>query len=192
MSEATARTVFVWAYGSLMSSASVAATLGPLPIPAGEPMHVTGWRRSWNCISSKTFLTDDGVRRRRVVVGIEPAAGHSCEGVLLRVDDEGFDRLRRRELAYDAVDLTDHVEPVGGQVLVFVPRPERVRGLVTVAEPLVVERAYFESCLAGALEHDLHGAAAELRSTLDLDLADPAGDVRLDHPGPVSPDDDDD
>lgn len=168
----------VWVYGSLMSTGCIRDALQPREVlPGRERQAVTGWRRSWSCLSAKTFRTASGVRVRRVVAGLEPAPGHTTEGILLHLDDQGMARIRQRELAYDETDITEHVQQPPGKVVTFIPKRARNRALATSDLPLLVERSYFESCIRGAAEHGLGAVVEELESALDLDLADAAGDI---------------
>jgi hypothetical protein len=170
----------LWVYGSLMDQRSVLRTLVHRDEPvATSTQRVTGWRRAWNCLSSKTFLDASGARVRRVVMGIEAAPGVSCHGVLLDLGDGDLGPIRVREQAYEEFDITAFVEAPARRVITFVPRPERLRSGVAAGMPLVVERRYFDSCVQGAVDHRLPGVADEMRATLDLPLADPAGEVRL-------------
>ena len=163
----------VWVYGSLLSVDSLRTTLAPGARPRSmEPLTVTGWRRSWSCLSRRTFLDASGQRVRRVVLGIDPAEGATTDGVVLDLGADDLGRLRMRERAYDEIDL--------GGVTTFVPRPEHHRDRTDPGYPLVIERAYFETCVRGAREHGLDGVADELERTADLPLVEPAGGVRID------------
>ena len=167
----------VFVYGSLMDpSARRQALAHRTSSPMVEPLVVPGWERTWSCLSSRTFEIVDapeGRRFRRLVLGIRPRAGASCEGLVLHVDDRDLVALRRREAAYDLTDLSP-AAPDAPRLVTFVPKPERTDGLVEVPEPLVVERAYLDRCRAGARHHHLAAAAEELERSLgDLRVADP-------------------
>lgn len=173
----------VWVYGSLLCTPTLMAALAPrLDEPTTSVQVVTGWRRSWNCLSSKTFLTTAGERVRRIVAGLEPAPEAATHGVLLHVGERDMALLRRREAAYDEVDVTACLDDAPGRVITFVPKPARVRTAAHRDLPLVVEREYYDTCLRGATAYRLDHAAAELRATLDVRLAEVAGGVRFSDP----------
>jgi hypothetical protein len=175
----------LWVYGSLMSVDSVLATLAPRRVvPHIEPLTVSGWRRTWNCLSAKTFQDTTGRRVRRVVLGLEPEQAEQTRGVLLQLDEDDMAKIRARERAYDEVDITAHVERPPGRVVTFVPRSDRNRHLVAADLPLVVERAYYVTCRTGAQEHGLTDALRELEVTCDLELVDAASDIRYSPPEP--------
>lgn len=167
----------VFVYGSLLDPAARREALPHrTSSPTVAPLVVPGWERAWNCLSSRTFEIVDapeGRRFRRLVLGIRPRAGATCEGLVLQVDDDDLAALRRREAAYDLTDLSP-AAPDAPRLVTFVPRPQRTDGLVEVDEPLVVERAYLDRCRAGARHHRLAAAAEELERSLgDLQVADP-------------------
>jgi hypothetical protein len=178
MADTHDRGTSVWVYGSLMSARSVMASL-PTPWVLGiQRQTVTGWRRSWNCLSARTFEVGSGMRVRRVVAGLVPAPGHTTEGVLLHIGDRGMPALRRREEAYDETTITEYVRQPAGPVVTFIPKRSRDRALTTGGLPLIVERRYFQTCVQGAREHGLGAAVVELTTSLDLELADAAGGAR--------------
>lgn len=113
----------VFAYGSLVSAASAAETLGRPPRaswPAGEaaPARLIGWRRRFSVIRDnrsceKTFALDaDGSLPTHVLgLNVEPtgAAGDLVNGLLIAVSEAELDRLDSRELRYDRREVA--VEP---------------------------------------------------------------------------------
>lgn len=104
----------VFGYGSLVSRASIAETLGheaPSPIPS----RLAGWRRRWsiyrvNAAHEKSFERVDGEPFEHVVgLNIERADGAPQaewpNGVLIELTDEELQRLDRREVRYDRVEV---------------------------------------------------------------------------------------
>jgi len=171
------RSVFV--YGSLLQDASLMATLGHRSEPPGlQPFELAGWERAWNVVSARTFAPSEdptGPHLRRVVLGLRPAPAARCEGLLLELTEADLAALAPREAAYELQEVGRVGEDPGRSVWTFVPRAERMVGAAPVAEPLVVERAYLATCRAGAADHGLARAAAELDRTLgDLPVADAA------------------
>lgn len=161
------RRVFV--YGSLLHEPSLMATLAHR---SGHPPSTTfllrDWARAWNVVSARTFaLADDptGAIHRRLVLGIVPAPGSVCEGVVLDLTEADLAALAPREAAYDLVEV-DAATDDHGATWTFVPRPERRLGATRVHEPVVIEAAYLDACRAGIVRHGLVDAATELDRTL--------------------------
>jgi cation transport regulator ChaC len=104
----------VFGYGSLVSRASIAETLGhetPAPIPA----RLKGWRRRWsiyrlNTAHEKVFERVDGKPFQHIVgLNIEraPKAPENewPNGVLIELTEGELQRLDRREVRYDRVGV---------------------------------------------------------------------------------------
>jgi hypothetical protein len=166
MAATDAHRVFV--YGSLLHEPSLMATLAHrADAPPAAPFDLIGWERAWCVVSARTFARADdptGIVHRRLVLGIRPAPGATCTGVVLELGAADLQALATREAAYELTDL--------GPVSAFVPRPDRVLGTSCPAEPLVVEQAYLDECRAGIAAHGLAGASVELdRSLAGLAIA---------------------
>jgi cation transport regulator ChaC len=114
----------VFGYGSLVSRASIAETLGhetPAPIPA----RLKGWRRRWsiyrvNTAHEKVFERVDGEPFQHIVgLNIERAPdapeNEWPNGVLIELSEGELERLDRREVRYDRVDVTDGVIADGAE-----------------------------------------------------------------------------
>jgi cation transport regulator ChaC len=125
----------VFAYGSLVSPDSFAATLGRRP-QALSPARLRGWRRRWsllrdNLASEKTFARPGG-ELPPWVIGLnlerdEEASGEMApNGALIEIGDGELERLDVRELRYDRVEVTGHVS--GGdrfdRIATYTARPE--------------------------------------------------------------------
>jgi hypothetical protein len=164
----------VWAYGSLMSSTSLASTLEGDGVV--EPLTVRGLRRAWNCVSFLTFQHEQRTVRR-AVLGVTFDLNATSEGLLLKVDAEAMVRLRAREGRYREVDISEHVAGLGG-VVTFVPHHSQTRGSAPVAEPLVIQQEYLELCVGGAEEHGLRAAPEEIRAAVDLEVVPNRGTAR--------------
>ena len=165
------RRVFV--YGSLLHEPSLMRTLAHRAVaPPSCPYVLPGWERAWHVVSARTFVPvgdPAGRVHRRLVLGLHPADEARCEGLLADLTEADLAALAPREAAYELVEVGDDD---AGAVWAFVARIERVVGAAPVAEPLVVEQAYLDDCLAGCAAHGLRAADAELRSALgDLRLA---------------------
>lgn len=124
-------------YGSLMSRASVAETLGHDAVPP-IPARLAGWRRRWS-------LARDNARAEK---GFEPIEGDSFDyvlglnlerapgapedewpnGGLIEMTGAELDRLDLRELRYDRIEVTADVRGDEtdrfGAVFTYVAKPE--------------------------------------------------------------------
>jgi cation transport regulator ChaC len=105
----------VFGYGSLADPASAAATLARAVKPAAV-CRLAGWRRTWtvcrdNAASEKTFALADGTVPPFVVgLNIERRANEQgANGALIAITEAEADRLDRREMRYDRIDVTADV-----------------------------------------------------------------------------------
>jgi hypothetical protein len=159
----------LFAYGSLVSPASAAHTLGrafPPPIPAS----LTGWRRCWSTVRDnlaveKAFARADGGGLPRYVLGLnlESAPSGSSEeapnGALLEVTETELERLDLRELRYERVDVTDAIPAGHGFELIvaYVAKPEHFApepppGCVVIASYVRALKSAFRELGPGELE----------------------------------------
>ena len=148
----------VFGYGSLVSRASVAETLGHDGAPP-VPARLAGWRRRWS-------LVRDNARAEK---GFEPIEGDSFDfclglnlerapdgpedswpnGALIELTAAELDRLDLRELRYDRVEVTGDVrceEHGFDAVFTYTAKPENF-----AAEPpprAVVLASYLRACEA--------------------------------------------
>jgi hypothetical protein len=166
----------VFGYGSLVDAASAARTLGR---PVGEirAARASGWHRRWSLLrdnlrSEKTFAIAPGGEVPPFVLGLnlEPAAGEEPAGPnggLVEVTEAELERLDRRELRYDRIDLTAAVGPAGSDFdLVIAYRakagnhaPEPPPGAVILSSYLRALDAAFDSLGEG--ERGLFHATTE-------------------------------
>ena len=127
----------VFAYGSLVSRASIASTLGREA--AGVwPATLPGWRRRFSLMrdnrrSEKTFALANGSIPDWVLsLNLEQAAGEvGSNGALIEVSADELLRLDRRELRYDRVDVTAAAiasagTPAFDRVHTFSAKPENL------------------------------------------------------------------
>ena len=106
--------VAVFGYGSLVSRASIAETLGH-EAPTPSPARLAGWRRRWsiyrvNTAHEKVFERVDGEPFKHVVgLNIEraPDAAEAewPNGALIELTEAELARLDRREGRYDRVEV---------------------------------------------------------------------------------------
>lgn len=112
--------LYVFAYGSLVSAASAAETLGRDEVLV-QPAVLRGWERSFtlardNRRCEKTFAAPDGsVPEIVLALNVEPDPSGRAEvnGALIELSPEEFARLDLRELRYDRVDVSGAVHPAG-------------------------------------------------------------------------------
>lgn len=142
----TTADTWVFGYGSLVSPASLARTIGRLVDPGDVAVtQLTGYGRRWNYGAAQVVgdWTADGnevVGGVMVALGLEPSPGESCNGVAVRATEDDLRRLDRRERNYDRTDVTDLVrfdEPVEG---VAVAQPGAARVVTYVPRRSAIER----------------------------------------------------
>lgn len=167
----SAGTVSVFGYGSLVAASSAAATLGRERVEV-VPADLEGWRRSWslrrdNRHCEKTFARPDGsIPDVVIALDVAPAAGSTVNGALIAVTADELERLDRREIRYERVDVS------GDVVADLSPRPGRVCTYVAkaanhVAEPPAdsVILATYERAVETAFEGLGPGQLARFRAT---------------------------
>lgn len=156
----------VFAYGSLVSAASAAETLGRPPRtswPVGEavPARLVGWRRRFsvardNRACEKTFALDaDGSLPAHVLgLNVEPtgASDDLVNGLLVAISEAELNRLDERELRYDRREVT--VDPVAAR--------ERFETVITY-----VAKAEHRAAAAPAGAVILRGYAAAVEAAFD-------------------------
>jgi hypothetical protein len=164
------RRIAVFGYGSLVSRASAAETLGRAVEPP-LPARLEGYRRGWilgrdNLTSEKTFARADGsVPRFCLGVGLEADPGAPApNGALIELNEAELDRLDLREMRYTRLDVTEAVrvgegraEPPFDLVVTYRPRPahhfpEPPGDAIIVANYLATVEAAFEELGSGELE----------------------------------------
>ncbi|MEM1332657.1 MAG: dephospho-CoA kinase [Actinomycetota bacterium] len=130
------RVAWVFGYGSLVSAASLARTIGRLAKPGKDfhPATLRGYGRRWNYgvgHVTASWTLDDGtevVDGTIVALGLVEAADETVNGVLASLTADELADLDHRERDYDQVEVTesvhvgDDVDLAGLPVLVYVPR----------------------------------------------------------------------
>ena len=123
----------IFAYGSLVSAASAAETLGKRSVEPRAAI-LRGWHRSFslgrdNRRCEKTFArTDDGTIPELILaLNLEPADPEAeVNGALIETGAADLDRLDRRELRYGRIEVTGSVsapKPIE-RVFTYVARAE--------------------------------------------------------------------
>ena len=177
----------MFGYGSLVSKASIAETLGR-EVPAPIAARLAGWRRRWsiyrkNTAHEKVFERVDGEPFEHVVgLNLEraPDAPESewPNGVLIELTAEELERLDRREVRYDRVEVTDGVVAEGAgfdRVYAFTAKAGHFAA-VTPPEAIIIA-SYVRACEA-AFSELAPGAWAEFLATTG-EFPAPVVDVRL-------------
>lgn len=108
----------VFGYGSLVSPASAALSLGR-PVEPAAVARLAGWRRRWNVYRDnraveKTFALADGTVPP-FVVGLSIERDPACEGangVLIEITATEAERLDLREMRYDRLEATADVRAI--------------------------------------------------------------------------------
>jgi cation transport regulator ChaC len=155
----------IFAYGSLVSAASAAETLGRAVAP--EPATLAGWSRGFTVVrdnraSEKTFARRDDGSVPDWILGLDvSSAGGTVNGALIAVDEAELDRLDLREIRYRRVEVGDAVvgDAAGrfDRVYAFAARPEHhapvpPAGAVIIAAYEETVKAAFAGLGAGELE----------------------------------------
>lgn len=137
---------WVFGYGSLVSPASLATTIGRVVDPPDVAVAtLSGFGRRWNYGAKhvRAEWTHEGVAVSdgvMVALGLESSPAESCNGVLVRVTEDDLRRLDRRERDYDRTDVTERVtvtEPVAG---IATASPTGVRFVTYVPRRSAVDR----------------------------------------------------
>ena len=127
--------IALFAYGSLVSAASAARTLGR-PVEDVALARLAGWRRRWsqvrnNLATEKTFAhAETGlVPPHCVGLNLEPdPGGAGPNGVLLALTDPELERLAVREIRYPGIDVTSAARGEAAtafdRVVTFTAKPE--------------------------------------------------------------------
>jgi hypothetical protein len=120
----------VFGYGSLVSPASAAETLGR-PVGPLRPGRLRGWRRRWsiardNFRAEKTFARADdrSLPPFFVSLNLERMAGPGPNGAVIEVTKAELERLDLREIRYDRIEVSDSLEdPDFDRVFAYVAKP---------------------------------------------------------------------
>lgn len=137
----TSPSTWVFAYGALVSPASLASTIGRT-ISTGSGMHIAelrGYRRAWNygsAVLRGDWVNADGSEITGglvVSLGLVADPDESINGVIFAVGTTELADLDWRERAYDRVDVTESValldasaDAPSESVVVYVPRQSAV------------------------------------------------------------------
>lgn len=154
--------VAVFGYGSLVSAASAAVTLGRPPREVwtereAVPAKLTGWRRRFsqardNRTCEKTFAldADDSIPAHVLGLNVERTGdpADTVNGLLIAVSEDELERLDVRELRYDRREVCDEIEPNGvrgafAMVITYVAKPEHLAPQAPVGA--VILRSYAEA-----------------------------------------------
>ena len=154
-------TTWAFGYGSLVSPASLGATLGRPVVPgegwAEAVLHGYGRRWNYGIGHHRGRWTDaDGTERTVTIValGLVAAVRESANGVVVAVDDAELARLDHRERHYDRVDVTGLVDVVGAgpssahgeRIVTYVPRRSAIERYESArdAGAAAIEQRYWD------------------------------------------------
>lgn len=132
---------WVFGYGSLVSPASLATTIGR-NVEATDVVaaHLHGYGRRWNYGSLHLrgdWRHDEIDVQQGVVIslGVVPSGGERCNGVAVRVTADELAQLDWRERDYERTDVTDLIvtdvldadlDLAGCRVVTYVPRQSAI------------------------------------------------------------------
>ena len=127
---------WIFGYGSLVSPASMATTIGRTPAPADVAVaHLDGYGRRWNygSLHLRGDWHHDGVAVTQglvVSLGLVAADAEICNGVVVRITDDELAMLDWRERDYERTDVTDLIRLDGDRrverVMTYVPRSSAI------------------------------------------------------------------
>lgn len=127
---------WIFGYGSLVSPASMATTIGRTVAPTDVAVaHLDGYGRRWNygSLHLRGDWHHDGVEVTQglvVSLGLVASDAESCNGVIVRVTAEELAMLDWRERDYERTDVSDMIrldgDPIGDRVMTYVPRASAV------------------------------------------------------------------
>jgi hypothetical protein len=159
----------LFAFGSLADPASAERTLGH-PVELVALTRLPGWRRRWstvrdNLTSEKTFVrrSDGGLFGHVLGLNLEPAETgdeESPNGALLALTEEELLRLDVREMRYDRIDVTEHLDIPPGLDRVFAYKAKPAHFAPEPPDDAVVISSYLEAvdsafAALGTAEHEL-------------------------------------
>ncbi len=127
---------WVFGYGSLVSPASMATTIGR-PVVGDDIAiaHLDGYGRRWNygSLHLRGDWHHEGVRVEQglvVSLGLVEADSETCNGVIVRVSSDELAQLDWRERDYERTDVSDLIrlddDRRAGPVMTYVPRPSAI------------------------------------------------------------------
>jgi len=148
---------WVFGYGSLVSTDSVARTIGREVDPGSDVVvaHLAGYGRRWNYGSLRLrgdWQHGESLVRNGLVVslGLTVADDETCNGLAVRVTAAELARLDRRESDYERTDVTAAITAergtVAGRVFTYVPRPSAIERYERARDErrAAVRRSYWE------------------------------------------------
>jgi cation transport regulator ChaC len=127
---------WIFGYGSLVSPASMATTIGRTVAPTDVAVaHLDGYGRRWNygSLHLRGDWHHDGIEITQglvVSLGLVASDAESCNGVIVRVTAEELAMLDWRERDYERTDVSDMIrldgDPIDERVMTYVPRSSAV------------------------------------------------------------------
>jgi dephospho-CoA kinase len=135
---------WVFGYGSLVSPASMATTIGRTAASSDVMVaHLDGYGRRWNYGSMhlRGDWRHDGADITQglvVSLGLVVSDSETCNGVIVRVTADELARLDWRERDYERTDVSDLIRLDGGsvtdRVVTYVPRPSAIERYETARD----------------------------------------------------------
>jgi gamma-glutamylcyclotransferase (GGCT)/AIG2-like uncharacterized protein YtfP len=98
---------FLFAYGSLLSPESASRTLmRPITISDLVMTRIRGYKRTWTA-PTDVIIADGDLESVRTALFLDLSAhsGSHCNGALLRISDNEWERLDLREISYDRIEI---------------------------------------------------------------------------------------
>jgi len=151
---------YLFSYGSLINTKS---RLRTADTNVAVPVRVKGLQRSWNYHNPE---------RKRHALGVIFTEGAECNGVIVEIHEENFNKFDEREKGYKRVKLDlNNVNVLNGNILeglIWVYIPEEPTP-PTSESPM--HQSYIDVVIAGCLEYGEDFAIECIKNTLYWDCA---------------------
>ncbi len=142
----------IFAYGSLLSPASLERTLKKKYAKPLVICSVPGWQRSWDVIMpNRTFYTRLDSERMYpeniIYLNVRPQIGGLLNGVLIVVSGDELKSIDEREWIYDRRVVTDQLQGVvvkGGDAFIYVAKQEWIMKNVPSTRVASVRSTYLD------------------------------------------------
>lgn len=151
--------IHIFGYGSLLNEASLRKTSIEAEVVGWVTLR--GYQRKMNAVSDE--FPD-------VALNIIPNEDMSIEGVLVKLPVADLEAMKRREVGYEMVEVTESIHPADGENIFTFVAPD-----VDEYFGRKMDRSYLQTCLEGipAEKRDRWLAETIIECEINEDLDDP-------------------
>jgi cation transport regulator ChaC len=140
----------VFAYGSLINLESAYKTIGrSIGHSDIKAVRLNNYTRIWN-YKSRIYSEHLNKEATAVYLNLICTPGKFVNGIVFKVNDEEFEKLKKRESNYDIVDVSKEIGFNLSPVMAFICADDKY--LSTPAEDVIVMEKYIEMVRTGCLE----------------------------------------